>query len=103
MAVERPGAHPLLVLSGHIDLDAAAHLRAEAERLAAGCEAMTVDWHAATHVSAGAVQVLVALQAALSARGRTLHVARDNQDVRRFLELAGLSGRFPVLEQSACA
>jgi len=100
IVVEQHGLHALLVLEGQIDLEAAADLRVEAERLLAGSDAVAVDWRAAAHVCPGAVQVLLSLEAELSARSRALRVVRDNPDVRRFLELAGLSGRFPV-EQTA--
>jgi anti-anti-sigma factor len=101
VVVEQRGTRTLLVLEGDIGLDAAADLRTEAERLLAGSGGLAIDWHAAAHVGAGAIQVLLALNAALSARGGSLQVARDNPGVRRFLELAGLSDRFPVLEESA--
>lgn len=98
VAVEQRDSHAFLVLAGEIGLDAAADLRAEAERLLAGPEAVALDWHAATHIGAGAIQVLLSLEAALSARGRALRVAGDNPDVRHYLELAGLSAHFPALE-----
>jgi len=99
--VERHGLQPLLVLAGDIGLEAAADLRAEAERLLAGSASVALDWGAARHVCASAAQVLLALQAALSTRGRTLEVVRDNADVRRFLELAGLSLHFRLMELAA--
>jgi len=101
VVVEQRGSHTLLVLEGEIGLEAAADLRSEGERLLAGSGGVALDWHAATHVGAGAIQVLLALQAALGARGMALDVARDNPSVRRFLELAGVSGHFPAAEQTA--
>lgn len=98
---EDTGTPAAMVLAGQVDLDAAGRLRTEAERFLAGSGDVTLDWHAAEHVGAGAVQVLLALEAALMAQGRALRVASDNPDVRRFLTLAGLSGRFPVLERTA--
>ncbi len=88
----------LLLLAGQINLDAAARLRDEALRVVASARAVGVDWRQAEYVSASAVQVLLALGAALAARGLPLEVAGDNPGVRRSLELAGLSGRFPVRE-----
>jgi anti-anti-sigma factor len=101
VALERRDSHALLVLEGQIGLEAAADLRSEGERVLAGSEAVAIDWHESTHVGAGAVQVLLSLAAALSARGRALCVAGDNPDVRRYLELAGLSQHFPVSEPAA--
>jgi len=89
----------LVVLEGPIDQDAAAELRLEAQRLLSGDAAVQIDWHAATYASAGAIQVLLALESALKARGRNLRVLRDNVEIRCFLELAGLSGHFSVMEQ----
>jgi anti-anti-sigma regulatory factor len=99
--VEQGDKQVLLLMEGQMDLDAAATLQAAAERLLAGSEGVAIDWHAAGHVCAGAVQVLLALEVALSSCGRALHVANDNPDVRRYLELAGLSSRFPLVEHSA--
>jgi len=101
IAVEQRDSHALMTLEGPVDLEAAASLRVEVERLLGGSAAVRIDWHAAGHFCAGAIQVLLALGAALTARGGSLSVAGDNPDIRRFLELAGLSGHFPVREQSA--
>jgi len=95
------GASGKLVLEGPVDLDAAAELRARAERLLEGTAGVEIDWHAATYACAGAIQVLLALEAALAARGRSLRVARDNPEIRRYLHFAGLSGHFPIMERGA--
>jgi len=101
IAVEPRGAQTVLVLEGQIGLDAGAHLRAEAEGLLGGSGGVAIDWRSAAHVGAGAVQILLALQTALAGRGRALRVAGENPEVRRFLEFAGLSGHFPILERTA--
>ena len=46
----------------------------------------------------GALLVLIGIGmgAALAAKGQALEVANENAGVRRALEVAGLSGRFPV-------
>lgn len=87
-----------LVLTGELNLDAASHLREAALGAAAAGKEVAIDWSAAGHLSAGALQVLVALRATLSSRGQALDVAADNPGVRRILEIAGLSGLFPVRE-----
>lgn len=99
--VEPGDLQTVLVLSGRIDLEASGRMLAEAERLLAGAGPVALDWRAVEHLGAGAIQVLLALEAALTARGRTLRVAGDNPDVRRFLDVAGLSAHFQVLERNA--
>lgn len=86
----------LLVLAGPIGMEEASRLYAEALRLAAGCGDVAVDWSGAEHVCAGAIQVLLALEATLTASGRRLCVSADHPSIRESLELAGISGHFPV-------
>ncbi len=92
---EERGLRNLLVLTGQVGPDAANRLRAEAERLAAGAGAVDLDWREAEMLSASSLQVLVALKISLSKRGRTLQVSGDNPNLRRLLDLAGLSSMFP--------
>ena len=94
-AVERSGRR-LLVLRGEIDLDAAVRLHAVALRLLVGNQDVDIDWSGAERLSAGAVQVLLALGAALSERGRALRVAADQSAIRQCLDAAGLAGHFPA-------
>jgi anti-anti-sigma regulatory factor len=94
ISVERNGPRLSLRLRGALGPDAAAVLHPEAVRIATGDEDVEIDWSAAEHVSAAALQVLIALDTALSARGRKLVIANDNPGVRQFLEAAGLSSRF---------
>ncbi len=101
IGIEQRGSHTFLVLDGNMDLDAAVELRAKTEQLLSASEPVSLDWGAARHVGAGALQVLLAFEAALSARGRMLRVARDNPAIRRSLLFAGLSSHFPLAEQSA--
>ncbi|TAM99543.1 MAG: anti-sigma factor antagonist [Rhizobiaceae bacterium] len=91
--VEQP-AHHLIELAGMLGLEAAAPLRDEARCLVQSRKNVAIDWSAAEHVGASALQVLLALQKSLEADGRKLSVAADNASVRRYLELAGLSGYF---------
>jgi anti-anti-sigma factor len=90
----------VLVLAGELNLDAVRQLTEAALGLVAGGKEVGIDWREAGHVSAGAMQVLLALRAALDARGRALRVTGDNPGVRRTLELAGLSQLFPVRDAS---
>jgi anti-anti-sigma regulatory factor len=93
----RPSAScDLLVLAGAISLDAVPQLTDAALQTVAGGKQVAVDWSEATHICAGALQVLLALGTALGARGQVLSVAGDNPGVRHTLELAGLSQLFPV-------
>ena len=86
----------LLVLAGQIGVDAAAQLLDEAELLAANAGDVGVDWREAETVTASSLQLLLALGVSLAERGQTLRVTGDNPNVRRLLELAGLSARFPA-------
>jgi anti-anti-sigma regulatory factor len=93
--VVEEAARDVLVLTGVLNLDEAGKLREAAVRLAARRRDVAIDWSAAGHVDASALQVLLALRAALAAAGRDLFVVRDNGDIRRYLELAGLAAHFP--------
>jgi anti-anti-sigma factor len=86
----------LLSLAGPIGMEAAPRLQAEAQRLAARSGGVALDWGGAEYVSAGAVQVLLALAAALQEGGRKLRVAADHPGIRELLERAGISGWFPA-------
>jgi len=88
----------LLVLAGQIGWEAAAPLRAEAQLLAAGGREVAIDWREAESVTAGALQVLLALGLALSQRGQRLRVIEDNPNIRRLLEVAGLAAHLPLME-----
>lgn len=94
ISMEDKGLQRLLRLRGVLGPDAAAALHREAAQIAAGRGDVGVDWSAAEHVSAASLQVLLALQKSLSGKGRKLEVVADHPAVRRFLETAGLSGRF---------
>jgi anti-anti-sigma regulatory factor len=93
----RPSAScDLLVLAGGISLDAVRQLSDAALQTLAGGREVAVDWSGARYLSAGSLQVLLALKTALDARGQVLSVAGDNTGVRHTLALAGLSQLFPV-------
>ena len=85
-----------LVLAGEIGLDAVHRLSDAALQAVASGREVSLDWSDAQRVCAGALQILLALGTALSARGLALSVAGDNPGVRRVLELASLSQLFPV-------
>lgn len=91
----RPSARrDVLILEGAINLDAARQLHDAALQALAGGREVAIDWSQARHVSAGAVQVLLALGVALHARGSVLPVTGENVNVRRMLEPGGLSRLF---------
>ena len=96
IALDPGESYDLLVLSGHINLDAATKLHEVALQAAAGARPLQVDWSRAEHVGASAVQVLLALSTALHSRGHTLEIRNDSPRVRGFLDLAGLSAGFPL-------
>ena len=93
-------SHGLLMLAGLVGTDAAPELCAKARVLVSDSKDVAIDWQDAEHVGASAIQVLLALGSALSRHGHKLYVIHDNPSVRRFLELSGLSAKFPVLEAS---
>jgi len=100
MSIRPSASGDLLVLAGGITLDAVHQLSGAAMQLLAGGREVAVDWSRSTQVSAGAFQVLLALQSALDARGQAFPVAGDNPAMRRTLELAGLSHFFPLGQQA---
>jgi len=57
---------------------------------------VVVEWEQAEHVHASLLQILLALQAMIAPRGFSLSVGKDSRQVRNYLEMAGLAGRFPV-------
>jgi len=85
----------VLVLAGSLGPEAVVRLHHEALHLAAGDKPVAFDWSDASYLSAGALQVLLALRAALSQRGLEPHLAGDNPAIRRSLDFAGLSAHFP--------
>jgi anti-anti-sigma factor len=93
--IRESDAYHLLALTGQIGLEAAPLLHTTAQRLATGGADVRMDWAGAGHVSAAALQVLLALGSRLAADGRGFSVSADAPGVRRFLEISGLSDRFP--------
>ena len=102
ISLDREKLCDLLVLTGQINLDAAAQLREQALQLAAVSRPVEIDWSGVGHLCPAAVQVLLALGMALSGAAQ-LRIRRDNRRVRDFLELAGLSDRFRLAEPEAVA
>lgn len=96
--VHRSESCDCLVLAGEMNLDAASQLRDAALGVVAEGREVAVDWRDVGHVSAGALQVLLALRSALAARGSALHIAGDNPNLRRTLEVAGLAELLPPPE-----
>lgn len=92
----RPGEGlSTLVMSGQIDQDSMAELHGHALRLAGAGTPVAIDWSQAQNVCTGALQVLLALSAALAENGHALTVADDNPGIRTVLLTAGLSASFP--------
>lgn len=96
--IQQHESHSLLVLAGQIGADAAPQLRNQALLLTAGAGPVDIDWREAETVTAGSLQVLLALGIALSQRGQPLRVVADHPNLRRLLDVAGLSAHFPVGE-----
>jgi anti-anti-sigma factor len=101
-SVSQPAcAGSVLTLTGSMDLAAAERLQREVVQWLEGEGPVWLDWSQAEYLSAAVIQVLLAFEASLARRGRDLQVSADQEDIRRYLELAGVSGKFRVRPQAA--
>ena len=89
MSVRRGKRATRLILTGHVSLDRAVELHGAASKAAKAGRDVVLDWSQAEHLSAAALQVLLALRAALAARGRKLLVNETPAPLLRALEVAG--------------
>ncbi len=94
IAVESDKDTRRLVLAGSLGLNQAAELHQTALDLATGASDVEIDWRQATYIGAAPLQVLLALQEELAARGRTMTAFPPNAELGRGLEVAGVISRF---------
>ena len=81
---------PSLRLEGSIGPALAGELHAAAMRAAAAGSDVSIDWRRARHLSAAALQVLLALSADLAARGFRLQGGAPHASAVAALEMTGL-------------
>jgi anti-anti-sigma factor len=88
------GDRAILTLQGHVGLMSVADLYAAARTLVdePTSAAVVVDCSALEYADASAVQVLLALAAALASGGRTLAFRDVSPAAERYLRLAGVPG-----------
>ncbi|GAB4475542.1 MAG: hypothetical protein Kow00124_16660 [Anaerolineae bacterium] len=102
ITVEQQEGISVLCVSGSIDAASSGDLAAVLnDETAAGRVRLVVDLSAVDYISsAGLRAVLAALKAARQAGG-DLHIAGAQQDVKRVLELAGITGLIRCFETQA--
>ncbi len=102
ITVEHQEGISVLTVTGSIDAATSGELAAALDgQTAAGHIRLVVDLSAVDYVSsAGLRALLIALKAARQAGG-DLHIAGAQQDVKRVLELAGITGLIRCFETRA--
>jgi anti-anti-sigma factor len=83
-----------LELRGDVNVFLASQLHEEAVRLAESGQDVLVDCEQVESVDASALQILVALQEALAAHGRTVQFRGGSEQWIRTIRSTGLSSRF---------
>jgi anti-anti-sigma regulatory factor len=89
VAVREDRQGPSLVLKGPIEIRLAPQLHRLAQDLAAASGRVRIDWAEATHLSAAALQVLIALESALVSAGGALDAPAPPPALAETLRLAG--------------
>src|SRR5579864_3871343 len=89
------GSEQVLVLQGTLTLEHIRCLHETAMRLSRDAASVVVDCAAAEHLDACTLQIFLALKTELERGGHAFRIARENAEVRRYLELAGLATHFP--------
>ncbi len=98
VSVSRDGPDCVLSLRGGFHLEQARELHAAALQIAETGGGVVVDCREAAHLDGCAVQVLLALKAALAHTGGSLRMHGASDDVRKYLGWAGLAAHFPDAE-----
>lgn len=60
---------------------------------------VTIDLHEVHHLDASALQVLLALDTEQKKQGRSLQLMDVSPQLRQWMEFAGVSDHFPVVER----
>ncbi|MCU1343940.1 MAG: anti-anti-sigma factor, partial [Acidimicrobiia bacterium] len=88
---------PVLVLRGDIDLETAPEVRASLQRLRdGGATTIAIDAHAVDFLDSVGISVFIAARERLVNDGGGLIVRSPSRQVRRSLEIAGLSEMFHI-------
>lgn len=92
ISISKNDLNTVLTLRGSFQLEHARPLYEAALHIAAEAGSVVVDCSEAVHLDGGAVQVLLALQAALERAGGSLQVSRASEDVSRSASSPPLRG-----------
>jgi anti-anti-sigma factor len=85
-----------LKLLGDINVSLSADLHRECVQIAHRGQDAIVDCEAVESFDAAALQILVALQEALSSHGRSLQLSKPSREVQEMIGLAGLKKHLAV-------
>lgn len=94
-ALSQHKGHVRVTLAGTPDLLAVQALHAALAGLVDSGKDIVLDCAAVEHISSAALQVLIAVQAALAQR-RRLRIESESAAIRDYLRIAGLDGLFPA-------
>jgi anti-sigma B factor antagonist len=92
ISVAGPSAHPLVTVSGEIDVATSPRLRTELTALLArGADDLTVEFGGVTFVDSSGLGVLVAIYKRLREDGKgRIHIVGAQPPVRKVFEITGL-------------
>lgn len=102
--VNRSASEPVLQVMS-IDVERSGDWMPSEEFLAAARAAaaegadVTIDLHEVHHLDASALQVLLALDTEQKKQGRSLQLMDVSPQLRQWMEFAGVSDHFPVVER----
>ena len=105
ISLEERGGQAILSLRGAIDASCVPDLLSAALRANGAGKAVVLDWSAAEYLHTGALQVLLALKAELTAGGRTLLVSTCSSGVQECITAAGVVDTFEpeaIREDARC-
>lgn len=92
-----PGAAPVLVVAGDIDMSTEAELLAACEELlATGAPVVEIDLAGVTFIDSSGLGALVHVQRTTEQEGRELRLVHPPRPVTRLLEVTGLTALFTV-------
>ena len=99
ISLKQSNSELLLVLTGSTRVETAEELY-EHLLQAQPAQDLGVDWSGAEYVHACVLQVLLAYGKTLGHSGHSIRVNNDNEHVRDFLQVSGLSDYFPLRQQA---
>ncbi len=84
-----------VALSGVINRELVDRFHQEVRRMAASAKDVVIECSAAEYLDACILQELLALRAALEAKGKVLRCTGNNPSIRRYIQIAGLAEYLP--------